>query len=181
MSRRYQLICALLLISLCAGLRISSAQPKLPTAVIPPAPPGYLLVDEEMWSQLADEAGRHLDRAREGFLHGHTRTTAMELHKAAIMMRIDAMHWEDHADQLLLKSAHELEQLAHQLKSPQSITTLMMLMPSRPGRSPHSRSISKSKPIWLGSIITFADRDTTYVHRPTIWNVPRSELESRYR
>lgn len=100
------------------------ADPDLPRPVLPHAPPGYLLVDEEMWSQLMDEAGRHLDRARDAFLHGHARTTALEFRKAAIMMRIDAAHGQDRADLALLKSADELELIARRLLSGQSTETI---------------------------------------------------------
>ncbi|MDB5340775.1 MAG: putative periplasmic protein [Planctomycetaceae bacterium] len=71
-----------------------------------------------------DEAGRHLDRARDAFLHGHHRTTALEFHKAAIMMKIDAAHERDRADSALLRSAQELEHLAHSLLSGQSTDTV---------------------------------------------------------
>lgn len=104
----------------CGLFHHASADPRLPVSLLPRAPEGYLLVDEEMWSQLMDEAGRHLDRARDAYLHGHSRTTAQELRKAAIMMRIDAAHGEDRADIAMLKAAHELEHLSQRLQNPQS-------------------------------------------------------------
>ncbi len=124
MSCRLPLTCLILTTVTCGLFNFASADPPLPVPIIPHAPPGYLLVDEEMWSQLMDEAGRHLDRGREAFLHGHTRTTAIELRKAAIMMRIDAAHGKDRADLILLKSAHELEHLAQRLLSGQSTDSI---------------------------------------------------------
>ena len=103
---------------------VASADPQLPIPAVPPAPPGYLLVDEEMWSQLMDETGRHFDRARDAFLHGHTRTTAIELRKAAIMMRIEAANGRERADLAVLKSAHDLERLAHALLDGRSTDTI---------------------------------------------------------
>lgn len=124
MSKRLPLACLALAIVVSGLFNLAIADPPLPLPMVPHAPPGYLLVDEEMWSQLMDEAGRHLDRAREAFLHGHTRTTAHEIRKAAIMMRIDAAHGQDRADLALLKSAHELEHLAQRLVSSQSTDTI---------------------------------------------------------
>ncbi|MDB5389569.1 MAG: putative periplasmic protein [Planctomycetaceae bacterium] len=124
MSIRLPLTCLLLTAVTCTLLGIAHAQPKLAIATVPACPPGYLLVEEEMWSQLMDEAGRHLDRARESFLHGHTRTTALELRKAAIMMRIDAAHGQDRVDLALIKSAHELEVMALQLHNPQNTDSI---------------------------------------------------------
>lgn len=121
MSVRLPLTCLALTIVSFGVFRLAGADQKQPMGMVPHAPPGYLLVDEDMWSQLMDEAGRHLDRARDSFLHGHSRTTAQELRKAAIMMRIDAAHGEDRADLALLKSAHELERLASGLLSAQSM------------------------------------------------------------
>ena len=124
MSYRLSFACLALAIATCGLLNVASADPKLPLRIIPEAPPGYLLVDEDMWSQLMDEAGRHLDRARDGFLHGHYRSTAMEFHKAAIMMKIDAAHERDRADSALLRSAQELEHIAHRMLSGQSTDTI---------------------------------------------------------
>lgn len=123
MDHRLSLTCLSVTI-VCGLFAVANADPQLPVPIVPHAPPGYLLVDEEMWSQLMDEAGRHLDRAREAFLHGHTRSTAYELRKAAIMMRIDAAHGQDRADLLMLKSAHDLEHLSQRILSGQSTDTI---------------------------------------------------------
>jgi len=124
MSVRLPITCLSLVVVTCGLFQYAAADPLLPMRVVPVAPPGYLLVDEEMWSQLMDETGRHLDRARDSYLHGHLRTAAQELHKASIMMRIDAAHGEDRADIAMIKAAHELERLAHRLQSPQSMDTI---------------------------------------------------------
>jgi hypothetical protein len=124
MSIRRSIICLTLVIVGCGTYRFATADPQLPILQVPPAPEGYLLVNEEMWSQLMDEGGRHLDRAREAFLHGHSRVAAMELRKAAIMMRIDAAHGHDRADVPVLKSARELEQLSHTLLNAQNTANI---------------------------------------------------------
>lgn len=124
MSNRLPLACLALAIAVSSLFNLAIADPLLPVPMVPQAPPGYLLVDEDMWSQLMDEAGQHLDRAREAFLHGHTRTTALELRKAALMMKIDAAHGQDRADLALMKSAHELEHLAQRLLSSQSTDSI---------------------------------------------------------
>ncbi len=124
MSSRLLLICLTLTLTTSALLTTARANPKLPPLLVPPAPAGYLLVDEDMWSQLMDEAGRHLDRARDAFVHGHHRTTALEFHKAAIMMKIDAAHGKDRADSALLTSAHELDHLAQRILNGKSTDTI---------------------------------------------------------
>lgn len=108
----------------CGLISIVYADPLPPLPGAHSAPSGYLLVDEEMWSELMDEAGRHLDRAREAFLQGHTRSAAQELRKAAIMMKIDAGHHQDPVDKAMLKSAHELDSLVERLRSGQSTDTI---------------------------------------------------------
>jgi hypothetical protein len=123
-QKRFSTVFLILTIVSGGMVNFAGADPKLPLMFVPPAPAGYLLVDEEMWSQLIDEAGRHLDRARDAFLHGHSRTTALELRKAAIMMRIDAAHGQDRADLALLKSAHELESQSQRLFNPQNIESI---------------------------------------------------------
>ena len=105
-------------------LGVANANPKLPMPLLPEPPAGYLLVDEEMWSELMDEAGRHLDRARDSFLQGHTRMAATELRKAAIMMRIDAAHGEDAVDRQMIKSAGEIEHIVSGLRNGQSTDTI---------------------------------------------------------
>jgi hypothetical protein len=83
-----------------------------------------MLVDEEMWSELMDEAGRHLDRARDAFVNGHTRSAAMELHKASVMMQIDGSHAQDRIDVSLMKSAEQLDRFVERLRNGQSTDTV---------------------------------------------------------
>lgn len=124
MSHR-KIIGSLLLAGVACGLlAVANANPKLPMSLLPKPPAGYLLVDEEMWSELIDEAGRHLDRARELFLQGHTRMAAFELRKAAIMMRIDAAHGEDALDRQLIRAAEELDRTVAGIRNGQSTATI---------------------------------------------------------
>ncbi len=124
MSNHRTVGCLSLVVTGFSLLAVANANPKLPMSLLPKPPAGYLLVDEEMWSELMDEAGRHLDRARESFLHGHSRTAALELRKAAIMMKIDAAHGQDEVDHRLIKAAHELDETVESLRSGLSIDTI---------------------------------------------------------
>ncbi len=108
----------------CGVTTVASADPQAPVPNIPHAPPGYLLVHEELWTHLMDETGRHFDRARDAFLNGHVRTSAVELRKAAIMMRIEASNGHERADMTLIHAARELEALAQSILSGKSTDSI---------------------------------------------------------
>ena len=116
---------ALILSVIAYGIAtVASADPLLPMPVVPHAPPGYLLVSEELWTHLMDETGRHFDRAREAFLNGHIRTSSGELRKAAIMMRIEASNGQQRADKTLIHTARDVEVLAHSMATGKSTDSI---------------------------------------------------------
>jgi hypothetical protein len=94
----------------------SAADPE-PPAAPQAAPPGHFLVHEELWDNLADEPGRHMDRAREAFLEVDAREAAAELRKTATYLKITAAQAAAATRHALLRSAHELESLAHAVEA----------------------------------------------------------------
>lgn len=107
--------CLAMTISLAAGWA-GAADPKTP-APAPQAPPGQFLVHEELWTDLSDEPGRHMDRAREAFLIVDAGDAAAEMRKAATYLKISAGQAADGSKRALLRSAHELESLAHRVEA----------------------------------------------------------------
>ena len=75
-------------------------------------PRGHILVEEELWTNLAQEPERHMGYAREAFLMVDARTAAAELRHAATHLRISAGGAAHESKRALLQSAHELEDLA---------------------------------------------------------------------
>jgi len=96
---------------------LAQAQSTDPQTAKPHAPIGYLLIEEEQWNVLADEPGHHLGRARDAYLMMDARDAAMELRKAAVHLRIAAGHAGDRTKRALVKSEHELEQMAVRAES----------------------------------------------------------------
>lgn len=137
----------LLLTAIGGGIAtVASADPQV--MVTPPAPPGYLLVHEELWTHLMDETGRHFDRARDAFLNGHYRTSAIELRKAAVMMRIEASNGQQRADTSLVRAAHEVEALAQSMLSGKSTDSIDRL----DDLSAHSLSVLAKHAQWKASV-----------------------------
>lgn len=125
MGNRYLSSQGLVLAALVCGIAaVASADPQLPIPAVPHAPPGYLLVSEELWAHLMDETGRHFDRARDAFLSGHVRASAAELRKAAIMMRIEASNTHPRPDPALAHIARQVEALAHDIQSGRSADSI---------------------------------------------------------
>lgn len=88
-----------------------AADPESP-AVAPHPPRGYFWVEEDAWTNLSDEPGRHLDRARGAYLAFDLPTVSAELRKAATHVRISAGQAAALTKRSLLQSANELESLA---------------------------------------------------------------------
>jgi hypothetical protein len=86
-------------------------------AANPDLPSGHFFVHEELWTDLADEPGRHMDMAREAFLAVVARDAAAELRKAATYLKISAGNAVDGSKRALLRSAHDLESLAHRVEA----------------------------------------------------------------
>lgn len=109
-------IIALAFVSGLVGSSASGQQGDLRPET-PQAPTGYLLIEEERWNLLADEPGQHFGRARDAFLMMDARNAARELRKAAVHVRVAAEHAKDRTRRSLVKSEHELEQLAQQIEA----------------------------------------------------------------
>ncbi len=81
-----------------------------------PPPTGFVIVEDDLWTNLAGEPGDHMERARESFLMVDGRAAANELRKAATFLRIEARNAMDQTRVALSHSAHELDQLAQRVE-----------------------------------------------------------------
>lgn len=102
---------------LCLPTLCALAADPEPTAKSPDVPPGHFLVHEELWDDLADEPGRHMDRARQAFLDVNAGEAASEMRKAAAHLKITAAQAALATRHALLRSAHELETLARRVEA----------------------------------------------------------------
>lgn len=84
---------------------------------LPKAPIGYVIIEEEQWNNLSDEPARHMGLARDAFLMMDARDAATELRKAAVHLRVAAGHATERTKRALVRSEHELEQLARQAEA----------------------------------------------------------------
>jgi hypothetical protein len=114
MFNRFSFIAAILLA--CNAITIFAADPEAESNA-PAAPSGHFLVHEELWSDLSDEPGEHMDRARNAFLAVDVREAAAQIRKSATYLRITAAQAVDGSKRALLRSAHELEGLAHRVEA----------------------------------------------------------------
>ncbi len=84
---------------------------------LPAPPPGHFIVQEELWTDLADEPGQHMERAREAYLKVDAADAAAELRKAATHLRISAAQAAAGTKRSLIRSAMELEALAKRVEA----------------------------------------------------------------
>jgi hypothetical protein len=80
-------------------------------------PPGHFLIHEELWDDLSDEPGRNMDLARQAYLAVNLGEAAAALRKAATYLKITAGRAADGSKRALLRSAHEMESLAHRVEA----------------------------------------------------------------
>lgn len=113
---RFTSVFALSLVTGLAGTSVSGQQGDLHPAT-PLVPKGYVLIEEERWDMLADEPGHHVGRARDAFLMMDAHNAARELRKAAVHVRVAAGQAKERTKRSLVKSEHELEQLAQQIEA----------------------------------------------------------------
>lgn len=99
-----------------SALCVLAADPESPTTPSN-VPPGHFLVHEELWEDLAEEPGRHMDRARQAFLDVDAREAAEEMRNAATHLKITAGQATLATRHALLRSAHELESLAKRVEA----------------------------------------------------------------
>ncbi len=109
--------CVTAIILLGLSSRCALAADPEPPALPPNVPPGHFLVHEELWEDLAEEPGRHMDRARQAFLDVDARDAADEMRKAATHLKITAGQAGLATRHALLRSAHELEWLAKRVEA----------------------------------------------------------------
>jgi hypothetical protein len=80
-------------------------------AVAPAFEPGWVLVEEDVWTDLPDSTGRHLHNAYEAFLHKRSEQAANELHQAIFGLELQAGRATGDDKTALMDSIHGLEAL----------------------------------------------------------------------
>lgn len=83
---------------------------------LPQVPEGYLLVEDEVWFQLADEPDRHFLEARRDYLRNKPIDAAEAILKATAMLKLATAHAQGDAKKPLQASILELETLAAKLE-----------------------------------------------------------------
>ncbi|NQV25446.1 MAG: hypothetical protein HQ518_13890 [Rhodopirellula sp.] len=74
-------------------------------------------VTEDLWLQLADEPGRHLQEARDHFFKNDRTSAAWQMRKAVVYLKISAENSSAKTEKNLRSSATELESLARGVES----------------------------------------------------------------
>ena len=80
-------------------------------AVAPAFEPGWVLVEEDIWTGLPDSAGRHLHNAYEAFLQKRSEQAAGEIHRAIFDLELQAGRATGDDKTALMDSIHGLESL----------------------------------------------------------------------
>ncbi|MBS0266159.1 MAG: hypothetical protein JSS02_29790 [Planctomycetes bacterium] len=114
MFKPFTLFLSLLIVGSAGAATWADPEPE---TLLPSTPAGHFLVHEELWNDLSDEPGNHLERARSAFLAIDLKEAADQMRKAAIYLRISSGQAAENSRQALLKSAHELEELAHRVEN----------------------------------------------------------------
>ena len=74
-------------------------------------------VNEELWLQLSDEPGRHIQSARDRFFNNDRASAALHMRKAAVFLKISAQNATEKTEQNLRYSVSELESPASGVES----------------------------------------------------------------
>ena len=80
-------------------------------------PEGWLLVEEDVWYQLADEPDRHFLQARLHYLQKENEAASADIRKAAAMLKLASAMSEAEAKKALQGSIFELEVLGAEAKA----------------------------------------------------------------
>ncbi|MGD8451646.1 MAG: hypothetical protein PVJ57_07485 [Phycisphaerae bacterium] len=80
-------------------------------AVAPVIEPGWLLVDEDIWTDLPDSAGRHLHNVYEAYLQRRPEQAAIEIHRAIFDLELQAGRATGDDRATLMSSIDDLEAL----------------------------------------------------------------------
>jgi len=113
---RYQICLLLLTISVTpSAVRVIAAD--APATAAPKVPEGWLLIEEDVWYQLADEPDRHFLQARLHYLQKDKEAAAADIRKATAMLKLATSMSEGDAKKALQGSIFELEVLAAEAKA----------------------------------------------------------------
>ena len=113
---RYQ-ICLLLLTISIAPSAVRAIAADAPATAAPKVPEGWLLIEEDVWYQLADEPDRHFLQARLHYLQKDKEAAAADIRKATAMLKLATSMSEGDAKKALQGSIFELEVLAAEAKA----------------------------------------------------------------
>src|SRR5574338_1407557 len=80
------------------------------------APEGHILVDEEVWLVVDDEAEEHFHRAHESFLKKDLKKAAADIRKGAAFLKLEAGRATEEGKKLMEDSGHELAKLAEDVE-----------------------------------------------------------------
>jgi hypothetical protein len=75
-------------------------------------PEGWMLVEEDIWTDFVDEPGERFHKAREDFLKKDYKAAAEEIRKGAAFMKLQAARATTEGKKVLTVSIDELEKLA---------------------------------------------------------------------
>jgi len=103
------------LLLMAAAHSAGAAPDRAPAPTVPPVPEGYLLVEDDVWYQLADEPDRHFLEARRDYLREKPADAASAILKANAVLKLAAAHADGDAKKPLQASILELETLAAKL------------------------------------------------------------------
>ncbi|HEX5443802.1 MAG TPA: hypothetical protein VFW87_08240 [Pirellulales bacterium] len=98
----------------CASVSAPCAKAQTPAPAA--APSGVIVIDEDVWSRLAEEPSHHLQKAGAAADQGKPAEAAHELEKASAFMFAAAGHLGYRHKSALYDSAKQLELLANQLR-----------------------------------------------------------------
>ncbi len=103
-------ICALVTYVLGAATVASAAEHPTPG-------PEYVIVEEEVWTVLADEPHQHFQAAHEEFVKKDLKAAAAEIRKGAAFLRLEAARATGASKDALAASIKELDSLAAKVES----------------------------------------------------------------
>jgi hypothetical protein len=112
---RFACLLSLTIAAAIAGTQAAAAD--APAAETPKVPEGWLLIEEDIWYQLADEPDRHFLQARQHYLQKENEAAAADIRKAAAMLKLATSMSEGEAKKALQGSIFELEVLAAEAKA----------------------------------------------------------------
>ena len=79
--------------------------------IAPAIDPGWVLVEEDIWTDLPDSAGRHLHNVYEAYLQRRPERAATEIHRAIFDLELQAGRAKGEDRTALMNSIHNLEGL----------------------------------------------------------------------